>query len=90
MGRQIMEVNINYMIRGDWSYNSPLLTPELRKQMNYDKEDNGVFYMDPFSLMQHFMFIKSFQLYANRISSTFISCRKKHAVYCKINVHEPS
>ena len=41
-----MDVILIIIYRGDWSDNSSLWTPELKKELKVSKNNEGIFFMD--------------------------------------------
>lgn len=76
--------------KGDWSFDCPLWTRELRQKLNYTKDPkNGSFFMNVPDFLLMFGTMKVCLLSpVNQNSSLRMSSRKKEFVFAKISVKE--
>ncbi|KAM3133447.1 hypothetical protein pb186bvf_014451 [Paramecium bursaria] len=73
--------------KGDWGFDSPLWTPELKLQVKLDKDRGGVFYMDYNQFIKEFSYIDVCHVRKSYIlSSHEIPSQKNHATYLNFKI----
>jgi len=75
--------------KGAWSDNSSTWTPELRKQLNVEKADDGIFYMQYEEMLKYFSDIQICKVHDDyKYSSLRSNCDHIHPVYFNLTVRE--